>query len=153
MRVLRTIGLTTTAFLAGFVTAAVALRRALASRGDAESDELGLIAIFDGIQLESTATAFRGGSMLAWFGGIEADLRNAQLAPEARLSLTSLFGGISLRIPEGWRVESTGRAVFGGVADDVPEPEDPTAPRLVLTSLALFGGVAIKASAPDAAPE
>jgi hypothetical protein len=41
------------------------------SRVDAESDELGLVAILEGVQLESRAKAFRGGSMLAWFGGVE----------------------------------------------------------------------------------
>lgn len=38
--------------------------------GDEESDELGLVAVFNGIELKSRATAFRGGSMLAWLGGI-----------------------------------------------------------------------------------
>jgi hypothetical protein len=151
MRLLRGIGLAAAGFTGGFFVAALAAKNALPSRGDADSDELGLVAIFDGIELESRAQAFRGGSMLAWFGGINADLRQVQLAPDAKLSLTSLFGGISLRIPEGWRVDSTGRAVWGGVLDDVPEPEDPGAPRLVVTSVALFGGVAVKASAPAAA--
>ena len=32
----------------------------------------------------------------------------------------------------------------GGVADDVPEPEDPAAPTLTIQSTAAFGGVAIK---------
>jgi hypothetical protein len=146
MRVFRTIGLTVGGFVGGFVVAAIAAKSALPSRGGAESDELGLVAIFDGIQLESHATAFRGGTMLAWFGGIDADLRRAALAPDASLSLTSLFGGISLRVPEGWRIESTGRALWGGIMDDVPEPEDPAAPRLVLESVALFGGVAVRAS-------
>ena len=36
-----------------------------------------LVAVFDGVELESQATAFRGGSMLAWYGGVEADLREA----------------------------------------------------------------------------
>lgn len=145
---LRAIGLTAAGFVGGFVVAALAAKNALPSRGDDESDELGLVAIFDGIQLKSRATSFRGGSMLAWFGGIDADLRQAELAPDAKLSLTSLFGGISVHVPAGWRLESTGRAVWGGIADQVPEPEDPSAPQLVLESVAVFGGVAVRAGTP-----
>ena len=71
-------------------------------------------AVFDGVELRSEAKAFRGGSMLAWYGGIEADLREAQLAPDARLSVTALFGGIALRVPPEWRIEKDIRAVAGG---------------------------------------
>ena len=61
--------------------------------------------------------------MFTWLGGIAVDLREAQLAPDAHLELGSLFGGIALRVPPGWRVESDVRSLAGGVAIDVPEPE------------------------------
>ncbi len=44
--------------------------------------------------------------MLAWFGGIAVDLREVELAPGARLSLHTLFGGIAIKTPPSWRVES-----------------------------------------------
>jgi hypothetical protein len=146
MRPLRAIGLTITGFAVGLAAATVLAKRALPSRGDAESDELALVAILDGIELKSRARAFRGGSMLAWLGGIAVDLREAELAPEAQLTVTTLLGGIALKVPPGWRVESTTRAISGGVAIDVPDPESATAPRLVVEGLAVLGGIAIKAS-------
>ena len=147
MRLVRPIGLLVIGAFAGFAGAGVLLRRALPSRGNAQSDELSLAAIFNGIELESHARAFRGGSMLTWFGGIAVDLRQASLAPEARLALTTVFGGIAIRVPEGWRVESNLRSVAGGVAVDAPEPEDESAPRLVLDGMALLGGIAVRAAA------
>ena len=147
MRLVRPIGLLVIGAFAGFGGAGVLLRRALPSRGNAQSDELLLAAIFNGIELESHARAFRGGSMLTWFGGIAVDLRQASLAPEARLALTTVFGGIAIRVPEGWRVESNLRSVAGGVAVDAPEPEDESAPRLVLDGTALLGGIAVRAAA------
>jgi hypothetical protein len=146
VRPLRAIGFLALGAFAGFWAAAALVRRALPSRGDAESDEVALVAVFDGVELESRATAFRGGSMLAWFGGVEVDLREAQLAPGARLSLGALFGGIELEVPAGWRVESRARAVVGGVDVRVPEPADPAAPTLTLDGLALCGGIKVKAS-------
>ncbi len=152
MRVFRALGYTTLGAFAGFAGAAALLKRAVPSRGDAESDEVALVAIFDGAELRSRATAFRGGSMLAWFGGVAVDLREAQLAPDAHLRLHALCGGIAIKVPEGWRVRSNLTALAGGVDVRVPEPEDPAAPTLTLDGSALFGGVAVGARAAEAVP-
>ena len=153
MRPLRALGLVTAGATAGFAAAASLVKRVLPSRGDAESDDVFLVAIFDGVELKSQATAFRGGSMFSWFGGIAVDLREARLAPDAHLDLHSLFGGIALRVPPGWRIESRVKAFSGGVAIGVPEPDDPDAPTLTLDGFAAFGGVAVGAKSGDAAPE
>jgi Cell wall-active antibiotics response 4TMS YvqF len=147
MRLLRGIGLAVLGFWAGLMVAAATMKRVVRSRGDAESDEVALVAILDGIDLESRASAFRGGSMLAWFGGISVDLRAATLSPEgAHLDLHALNGGIAIKVPEGWRVRSSMGAVFGGVDARAPEPEAADAPTLTLDGFAAFGGVAVKAT-------
>jgi hypothetical protein len=130
---------------AGLAIAAAVVKRAVPSRGDEDSDDLALMAVYDGIDLESSATAFTGGSALAWFGGIELDLREAQLAPGARLSVNTLFGGIDIKTPAGWRIESSLKAVMGGVDARVPDPPDPDAPVLTLEGTAVFGGVSVSA--------
>lgn len=134
----------------GMAAAAAFVKRAVPSRGDEESDELSLVAVLDGIELRSRATAFRGGSMLAWFGGIAVDLREAELAPDARLSVQTLFGGIAIRTPPTWRVESKVRALAGGVDARTPARDDQDAPVLTLEGFALFGGVAVGAKAANA---
>jgi len=126
--------------LVGMIVAAAFFKRVVRSRGDAESDELALVAILDGIELESRSKAFRGGSMLAWLGGIDADLTNAELAPGARLSVHALFGGIDVTIPPTWRVESDTKALMGGI-DARGAQDDPDAPVLVLEGMAVFGGI------------
>ena len=150
---MRRLGLFLFGFYAGLIAAAALVRRALPSRGDEESDEVALMAILNGVELKSRAQSFRGGSMLAWFGGVAVDLREAQLAPEAHLSVSAIFGGIAIRVPPGWRVESNVRAFAGGVEISVPEPEDPNAPTLRIEGMAGFGGVAIGVKSTDAAAE
>jgi hypothetical protein len=140
---LRRVILLTVGFVAGFMAAAAVVKRVLPSRGEAESDEVALVAVFDGAVLRSTAKAFRGGSMLAWYGGIEADLREAELAADARLVVTALFGGVALRVPPGWRVEANVRALAGGFDVSGTDPDDPEAPLLVIEGLAAFGGIAV----------
>jgi hypothetical protein len=135
-------------FFGGFMAAAALVKRALPSRGDAESDEVALVAVFDGAVLRSEAKAFRGGSMLAWYGGVEADLREATLAPGARLTVTALFGGVALRVPPEWRVESDVRVLAGGVDVSGSDPEDPAAPVLAIDGLAAFGGIAVSRKPP-----
>lgn len=128
---------------AGMMAAAAYVRRTVPSLGHEESDELSLVAVFDGITLRSRATAFAGGSMLAWFGGIEVDLREAELAPDARLSLHTLFGGIEVKTPAEWRLDSDLKAVAGGVNTGKSPQAEPDAPVLKVTGTALFGGIDI----------
>lgn len=153
MRLLRALVIFKLGAWAGVATAAAFVKRAVPSRGEEDSDELSLVAVFDGIELKSRATAFRGGSMLAWFGGIAVDLRDAELAPGARLSVHTLFGGIEIKTPPSWRVESNVRALAGGVDARTPAQDDPDAPVLTLAGMALFGGIAVAAKADDAAAE
>jgi hypothetical protein len=128
------------------MAAAAFVRRAVPSQGDEESDELRLVAVFNGITLESRAEAFTGGSMLAWYGGIDVDLREVELAPDARLSLHTLFGGIAVKTPPGWRIESEMKAFAGGVDTRTSAQDDRDAPVLILTGTALFGGIAVGAA-------
>jgi hypothetical protein len=127
----------------GVAAAAAFMRHAVPSRGDEESDDVALVAIFDGIELQNRSKAFKGGSMLSWFGGIAVDLREAELAPGARLSVRTLLGGIAVKTPPGWRIESKVNAVFGGVDTRTPARDDPDAPVLVVDGLAVLGGVAV----------
>jgi len=132
--------------------AAAIVKRIVPSRGDAESDEVALVAIFDGIELESSATAFRGGSMFTWFGGIAVDLRNVTLAPDARLTLNTLWGGVAIRVPPEWHVESTAKALGGGVAVKPPQTEVADPPRLQIDGFALLGGIAVGSKSTEAEP-
>lgn len=123
--------------------AAAVVKKTVPSRGDAESDEVALVAVFDGVELRSEAKEFHGGSMLAWYGGVDADLREATLATDARLSVTALFGGIQLIVPPEWRIEPEIRAVAGGYDVSGTDPDDPDAPVLRLEGRALCGGIAV----------
>jgi hypothetical protein len=145
MRLVRTLLVFKIGFWAGLTAAAAFAKRAMPSRGDEESDEVALVAALDGVQLKSRAQAFRGGSMVSWLGGIAVDLREAQLGPDAHLDLRTLFGGIAIRVPSGWRIVSNVNALGGGVTVNAPDPEDPDAPTLTLDGIAVFGGIAVDA--------
>lgn len=142
---LRTLALLLAGSIAGFAGAAAILRGFLRTRGDAAtSDDLALVTIFDGLELTNGSGSFRGGSILAWFGGVALDLRAATLAPGARLEVLSLFGGVMVTVPAGWRIDAEARAVLGGIDLPSTQPEDPGAPVLTVRATSFMGGVAVK---------
>lgn len=142
-------------FIAGIASAlaAVVARERMASKGGAADDELDLVAIFEGLDLASTAPALRRASLTAWYGGGTLDLRRATLDPAgATLTVRAIFGGYRLVVPPTWRVELRGRGIFGGFGDArKKELVDPSGPVLTLDGFAIFGGVGIVSEAPDRA--
>ena len=149
-------GLISLSLLAGVasVVAAALFKGRLVSSGEPPDDDVALVAIFDGLELASTAPAFRGGSVLCWYGGGSIDLRAATLDPGgATLDVRTLFGGVRLVVPPGLRVRSEMVALFGGIGDGrdnaVGSDAEGDAPVLTLTGWAIFGGVGIVSDAPD----
>src|SRR5215467_3187406 len=106
-------------------------------------------AIFGGVEKRLNSREFRGGRLQAIFGGIELDLRDAEMSEtEAVIYANAIFGGIELRVPETWFVATRGQGVFGGFSDSTrySPPSDPEKPKktLIILGTALFGGVEIR---------
>lgn len=105
--------------------------------------------LFGGIQKRVNTKQFQGGRLQAIFGGIEIDLRDADIAEnEAVIYANAIFGGIEIRVPEAWHVAARGQGVFGGYSDATRyvTPVDPDKPKktLVVLGAAVFGGVEIR---------
>ena len=101
--------------------------------------------IFGGIEDKIIAQDFRDGEAVAILGGIDLDLRQAELSNgQATLEVTSIFGGIRLRVPRGWRVNLRNVTLFGSVEHnrEQPAPEDETG-ELTIVGTALFGGLEV----------
>lgn len=93
----------------------------------------------------SVSQNFQGGDLSVTFGGLELDLRAAELAAGgATLALEVVFGGVKVKVPDNWQVTVTSGAHFGGVTENrrQPAPED-TAGQLTITGKLLFGGLEI----------
>ncbi len=126
--------------LAGLVA-----RVLLSSRGDPESDEIDLVAVYEGLHVRSHSSSFLGGSTFALFGGIVLDLRRARLGPTgAQLAVITLFGATTLVAPPDWRVEIDARTWMGGLDMSHQQPEDSEAPLLRVRARTVFGGCQIQ---------
>jgi predicted membrane protein len=104
--------------------------------------------VFSGIKRKVDSQDFKGGDVVAVFGGVNIDLRNAAIAGErAVIDLNLLFGGVDIRVPETWNVVMKGVAIFGAFEDKTTHPKaDPNVktPELVITGAAMFAGVNAK---------
>ena len=65
--------------------------------------------------LYEVITNFIGGSAFSMFGGVDVDLRGANIAPmqEVKIDLFTAFGGVTLYVPQGWNVITSGLPLFG----------------------------------------
>jgi hypothetical protein len=98
----------------------------------------------------SRATAFQGADVTNVMGRSEIDLRDATIPSGANptVNVFSAMGGVVLRVPPTWTVDTGAVTAFGGIRDDrgsPPEAEATTgsAPRLVLRGFVLFGRLSI----------
>lgn len=127
-----------------FVGAAIFARRLIPTHGDEGSDTFALLASMSGVEFKSHAEAFSSGKATAFLGGVELDLRGAQIVDGATLELRAVLGGIAVAVPVGWRVEVRQSAVAGEVVNETRPDEAPDdAPLLVIDAATYFGGIAI----------
>jgi predicted membrane protein len=108
-------------------------------------DRVNSFNVFSGSELSSHSKQFTGGSVSAVFGGAEIDLRDAVPAKDASLDVFTAFGGVELKVPQGWQVVVRGLPLFGGIEnatakEQLPEPH----PVLAVNATVLFGGLEIK---------
>lgn len=110
------------------------------------ADKVDRTAIFSGQELRVSSRNFGGGDLTAVFGGIEIDLRDAEIdAPSAMLTVTAVFGGVEVRVPPHWQVVVQGTPIFGGIEDKTMRVPNTTVKGaiLLLDVTAVFGGVEI----------
>ena len=80
-------------------------------------------------------------------GGVDLDLSEAELAaPEVMITKVSVIGGVSVRVPQGMRVEVSNFCILGGRDSNVGGPLAPNAPVLHIRSFAIIGGVSVRES-------
>ena len=129
--------------------AAVAAKLLLESNAEPGTEEIDLVSIFEGQQLVSEASPFYGGKIMTMFGGVLIDLRKATPAPTGIfLDLAVVMGGVSLVVPEGWRVKFEGRLVAGGFSDETRTTAEDDVPTVTVTGFVLMGGIQATTKSP-----
>ncbi len=101
-------------------------------------------AIFGGVEKSVNSEKFKGASVMALFGGVELDLRDAKaIETGCVVNVTALFGGTEIIVPENWNVIVSGTPIFGGVEDKSKGGGEDSV-NITLNCTVAFGGLEIK---------
>jgi len=105
--------------------------------------------IFGGREIFVNSQALAGGKATSIFGGIEFDLRKANLQPGgAVIDCVSVFGGCGFKIPMDWNVRNEVTTIFGAFTDKRGDTYsekyyDPSK-TIVIKGVSIFGGIEVK---------
>ncbi|MCK6603260.1 MAG: hypothetical protein HUU43_02935 [Ignavibacteriaceae bacterium] len=119
-------------------------------KGVLHKDVIDEVAIFGGGERKFESDDFRGGNLTAIFGGLEIDLRGCKLSENNNmLDIFVLFGGVDIKIPADWKVQSDVMPIFGGFSTKHVTFENPRIIEsggkvLNIKGVVLFGGGEVK---------
>lgn len=100
--------------------------------------------LFGGQDLFYGEEDFTGASYSAVFGGLSINLRKVRLVGDAVITVTAIFGGIDLVLPDDVQVTINVTPILGGSECKYPSSSNPDAPRIIINGTASFGGIEIK---------
>ena len=110
------------------------------------NDYLDSVNVFGGSHQTIYSKNFKGGEVVAVFGGCDLNLSQADFEGEIIIDITAIFGGCKIILPAGWQVKQEVTAIFGGLDDKrsvVPNFEGPHK-LVIIRGIAMFGGVDIR---------
>lgn len=87
---------------------------------------------------------FTGCSVNAIFGGVKCDLTKAIIKSDVVINATSIFGGITIYVPDDVNVKINSTAILGGVDDKRKKKALDFKYTVYINATSMFGGVEIK---------
>jgi len=108
------------------------------------SPHLNLFSILGGGEYRIRAKNFRGGDIVAFMGGFDIDLRDADIEDsEATINVNCLMGGGVIRVPETWAVSMRVAAFMGGHSLKAREGAQ-IQKTLIVKGIAIMGGIEVR---------
>ena len=103
------------------------------------------VAVFAGSERSIHSDSFKGGKILAVFGGSKLNMTTVTLAPGVNeLEVVCVFGGISLLVPYDWNVKVEVFNIFGGYEDKRNPAQIDVNKTLLIKGVTVFGGGEVK---------
>lgn len=101
-----------------------------------DSDEY--YATFSGQKLDFADQEFKGAKLNAIFGGIDVDLRKAEIRQDIVIQVCSVFGGVDIKVPKNIKIKVVSNSIFGGVSNKSNTKDSKTT--IYVKAMCLFGG-------------
>ena len=101
-----------------------------------------VVAVFSGQDIVIDEE-YKGSNLVAVFGGIDLDLRDAKIKEDIVISGVTVFGGIDILLPEDVKVEVKSVQIFGGV-ENKKKDNSKAKHTIYIESVCIFGGIELK---------
>lgn len=101
------------------------------------------MAIFSGSDRVYKDEVFAGSNIVAIFGGVNLDLRNAKFEKDTVIKAFALFGGIDIAVPDDVKVKIKSGFIFGGFSDDRKNATEKGKHTIYIDAAGGFGGVSV----------
>jgi predicted membrane protein len=117
------------------------MRKPIFSQTVASEDYFEDIAIFGGGERKVVTPNFRGGRMVAVFGGSKVDLTHCGFTTSERpmIEVVAIFGGTTLLVPADWNVKVEVFNIFGGYGDRRIASQVDFNKTVVIKGITIFG--------------
>jgi len=105
-------------------------------------NEINFQVFLSGREEKLVSDDFHGGTISAFMGGMELDLRNTHISGhEALIDISVIMGGCDLYVPANWRIIVKGVPILGGFSDKTRNDvtADLNAPTLKINYMAIMG--------------
>jgi predicted membrane protein len=104
------------------------------------------VAVFGGGERKIVTPNFKGGRMVAVFGGSKVDISHSNIAPGDKpvIEVVSMFGGTTLLVPADWNVKVEVFNIFGGYVDKRYAAQIDFNKTVVVKGVTIFGGGEVK---------
>lgn len=99
---------------------------------------------FSGQTVNFDNEEFLGCSINAVFGGVKYDLKNAIIKEDVVINVSSIFGGVTIYVPENINIKIKSTSLFGGVSDERKTKVTDGKHTIYINATAMFGGIEIK---------
>ena len=131
----------------GVMVVVTSFRRTVPPRGSQSSSNpsLSLFTFLGGVDHKNDSPAFRGGEATAVMGGIDIDLRDANIADgEVELNCFAFMGGIEIKVPRDWSVVIKATPIMGYFGDTSRPASTGGSKRLTVRGQVVMGSVEVK---------
>lgn len=117
-------------------------QRFTTDKRDIEQDTFNEVVVFSSAERKIVSSEFTSGKIVAVFGGADFDISEVKTKKKVvEIELVSVFGGLSLKIPDNWYVTSEAVGVMGGIDNRAQAQKKDV--ELHIKGSAVFGGIEI----------
>lgn len=127
-----------------FVGVSVLFGRSYNGKRVSKSDRDDVMAILAGVEVVNHSKVFKQSNATAIMGGARIDLRQAEFADDAVVDVLAMWGDVEIIVPEHVAVRNQVTNILAGTEDKTKQKTTKASPTLVITGMAIMGGVEIK---------